>query len=510
MLGNFGKREERSISFQSLWGSGADLIGAPTQAGTRVDESNALKINAVFAAVLLISDTISTLPIDCFIRRDGDRYPFRPQPSWVLKPDVEMLRSEHYQQVLVSLLIDGNAFTRIYRDSRGDVANLVVLDPTRVEIRRSPVTRELYYIYNEDNSKPIAKDEMIHITEIRKAGSNRGVSRIGELKDNLGLAMALQSFAARFFGQGAVTAGVIETPANLTNEQAKNLVDGFSSRHSGFQKAHKIGVLSGGAKFNRTSVNPDEAQMLDSQKFAVEQIARIFRVPPHMLGITSAGAMSYNSVEQQNINFVQHTLRSYIAKIEEAYSQLLPNQAFLRFNIDGLLRGDFQTRMQGYSIGAQAGFLSINDIRKLEELRPVDGGDVYRVPLANVDVAAAALVETDRKVLMAQRLVTTGYDPVAVLEALGLPPIPHTGVPSVMLQGVAQIDPEAPQDVYDVQRSHEVNVSIPETVVNVPPAVINVEPPVINVEAPAQKATIRTVERDADGRIVNIIERVED
>jgi hypothetical protein len=190
--------------------------------------------------------------------------------------------------------------------------------------------------------------------------------------------------------------------------------------------------------------------MLDSRKLAIEEVARIFRVPPHMIGVTTPGAMSYASVEQNGINFVTHTLRPYIAKIEDAYSALLPDAAFIRFNVDGLLRGDFATRMNGYSIGSQAGFLSVNDIRRFEDLRPVEGGNVYRVPLANVDLAAAALVETDRKVLMAQRLVTTGFDPVAVLAALGLPAIEHTGLPSVMLQGIAQIDPENPESVYEV------------------------------------------------------------
>lgn len=450
MLGNLGREETRSISYQQIWGAGGDFIGT-TESGVQVDQSNSMKLNAFYACVLLISDTISTLPVDCYIRRDGDRFPFRPQPAWVQKPDVELLRSEHYQQALVSLLLDGNAFIRIFRDSNGDVANLVVLDPSRVEVKRMNETREIYYVINEDYARPIPKSEMLHITEIRKAGETRGVSRVSELRDNLGLAVALQNFASRFFAQGAITQGVIESPNNLTAEQAKSLADGYNLQHKGYQKAHKVGILSGGAIFKRTGVNPDEAQMLDSQKFAVEQIARIFRVPPHMIGITTAGSMSYNSVEQQNINFVQHTLRSYIAKLEEAYSQLLPQGAFLRFNIDGLLRGDFQTRMQGYSIGAQAGFLSTNDIRRLEDLRPVDGGDVYRVPLANVDLAAASLVETDKKVTMAQKLINSGFDPADVLVALALPPMAHTGLPTVQLQPISQIDPNNPESVYGVQ-----------------------------------------------------------
>jgi hypothetical protein len=209
-------------------------------------------------------------------------------------------------------------------------------------------------------------------------------------------------------------------------------------------------LLTGGAKFVRTGVNPDEAQMLDSRKLAIEEVARIFRVPPHMIGVTTPGAMSYASVEQNSINFVTHTLRPYIAKIEDAYSVLLPQGAFIRFNVDGLLRGDFATRMNGYSIGSQAGFLSVNDIRRFEDLRPVDGGDVYRVPLANVDLGAASLVETDKRVTMAQKLILSGFDPSGVLSALGLPSISHTGLPSTQLQAIAQIDPENPESVYGV------------------------------------------------------------
>jgi HK97 family phage portal protein len=443
------KQEDRAISFQSIWGAG-DSFAFTTEAGTNIDQITSMRINAFYACVLLISDTISTLPVDSFRRIDGNREPYRPQPSWVQRPDVDLLRTEHYQQVLISLLLDGNAFVRIYRDQTGQVANLVVIDPNRVKVTRTAVTRELIYIIDENNTYPVTTRDMLHMTEMRKAGELRGVSRVSELKDNLGLASALQSFASRFFGQGATTSGVIETPMGLNREQAKELVDGFDSRHKGFRKAHKTGILTGGAKFVRTGVNPDEAQMLDSQKFAVEQIARIFRVPPPMIGITSGG-MSYNSVEQQNINFVTHTLRPYIAKMEDAYSTLLPEGAFIRFNVDGLLRGDFATRMNGYSIGSQAGFLSVNDIRGFEDLLPVDGGDVYRVPLANVDLGAASLVETDKRVTMAQKLILSGFDPAGVLAALDLAPISHTGLPSTQLQAIAQIDPADPESVYGVK-----------------------------------------------------------
>ena len=451
MLNNlFNLGEQRAISFQSIWGAG-DSFAFTTESGANIDQNTSMRISAFYSCVLLISDTISTLPVDSFIRRDGNRVPYRPRPAWIQKPDIDLLRSEHYQQVLVSLLLDGNAYVRIFRDGRGDVANLVCLDPTRIQVSRNPATKKVEYIIDNYESGIVPASEMLHITEIRKPQALTGLSRVTELKDNLGLASALQSFAARFFGQGATTNGIIEYPGKLTLEQAKNLQSGFDNAHKGFKKAHKTGILDSGAKYVKTGVNPDEAQMLESQKFAIEQVARMFRIPPHMIGITTAGAMSYASVEQNNINFVVHTLRPYISKLEDAYSTLLPNEAFMKFNVDGLLRGDYTTRIQGYSIGLQSGFYSVNDVRRFEDLRPVDNGDTNRVPLANINLSSSDVVEQDKKVAMATRLVAVGFDPASVLSALGLPKMSHTGVPPAALQPVVGLDPLDPTSVYEVK-----------------------------------------------------------
>jgi len=150
------------------------------------------------------------------------------------------------------------------------------------------------------------------------------------------------------------------------------------------------------------------------------------------------------------IQFVQHTLRPYAEKIEWAYSRLLPVEAFIKFNFDGLLRGDFNSRITAYSVGLQSGFMSINDVRRIEDMSPVDGGDVYRVPLANVNLSAANLPEQEGKVSMAQKLIAVGFDPAEVLKSLGLPEVAHTGVPSTQLQAVNTIDPENPETVYGV------------------------------------------------------------
>ncbi len=440
----------RSISYQTLWGSGEDVI-IGTQSGTYVTPDTVFKVNAIYSAVSLIADTISTLPLDAYIRIDGERRPFRPRPAWVTKPDVDLVSKEpFYNAVIVSMLLDGNAFIRVYRDSEGKPLNLVVLNPTDVEVVRNGIGRVMYRVQSHDEL--LSSEQVLHIIDVLKPGQIRGVSRVEALKENFGLAIALESFAARYFGQGVTMAGHIEFPGNLSPEQAKDLSDAFSSRHGGFRKAHKVGVLSGGAKFVSDQVDNNAAQFIDSRRMAVEDVARAFNIPPHLLGLP--GTNTYSSVEQNNIAYTQMTLRPIVQKLEGAFSTLLSAEAggenaFIRFSMDGLLRGDSNSRFAAYSNGLQSGWLTVNDVRRLEDLTPIEGGDIARVPLANIAITDAGIVAEDKKVLMANRLVTAGYDPKEVLAALDLPAIKHTGVPSVMLQGVAQIDPEDPQGVYE-------------------------------------------------------------
>jgi len=251
-------------------------------------------------------------------------------------------------------------------------------------------------------------------------------------------------------------AGVIEFPGNLSAEQASELARGFDNRHKGWKRGHKTGVLSGGATFKPTQVDPEKSQAIEARRLAVEDVARIFNVPPHLLGLP--GTNSYASVEQNNLAWVTHGLRPIIQKIEDGFSPLLSRSpggadAFLKFNIDGLLRADIQSRMSAYSTGLQSGFLTINDVRRLEDLPPMDdaAANVVRVPLANVDLTESHVKAQRERVQMAQALVYSGYDPAEVLAALGLPEIAHTGLPSSQLQPISQIDPVDPESVYEVE-----------------------------------------------------------
>jgi HK97 family phage portal protein len=445
MLGNLF--EQRAVSFQTVWGAG-EPWGLQSEAGVNVTTKKSFEIVAFFSAVSLISDTISTLPCGAYLRIGATRRPLNPRPVWLDQPDVDLsTRAAFFQQVFSSLLVHGNSYTRVFRDSQGQVVNLVNLNPEKVEVERSKVGRKVYRY--EGEGKLLTSDEVIHIVDLILPGELKGLSRVETLKQSLGLNIALSDYAARFFGTGASTAGVIEFPGNLTSEQAKQLADGFDARHrNGSRRAHRTGVLSGGAKFVSTQLDPETSQALESRKFAVEEIARAFNVPLHLLGVP--GTASYASVEQNNLQFVSMTLRPLAEKVEAAFSRLLPGDAFIKFQFADLLRADLEARIRSYSVGAQAGFYSTNDIRRLEDMEPVEQGDQYRVPLANIALSDTDVITEEKRVAMVQQLVISGFSPAEALAAVGLPPIAHTGLPSTQLQQVAQIDPNAPETVYEV------------------------------------------------------------
>ena len=447
--------ENRAISFQTLWGSGGDFeLG--TRSATLINQETALQINAVFSAISLISNTVSTLPVDVYIRRDGDQRSFRPAPSWVQLPDIDFNdKSGFYSALVTSMLLDGNAFVRVYSNPRGEIVNLTVLNPVKVEIKRSMIGDVKYWIADEEVM--LSGDDVVHITDMVRPGHIRGISRVDALKENFGLAAALEEYAARFFGQGANPTGIIEFEGNLSADQAKNLADGFDSRHrNAGRRAHKTGVLSGGAKYKQTSIDPERSQALEARRMAVEDVARAFSIPSNFLNLP--GTNTYSSVEQNSLMFVKYCIRPIVEKIESCMSTLMTRYpggetAYIKFSLDALLRADFSTRNQGYSVGLQSGFYSVNDIRRFENLSRIDdpSADTVRVPLANINVDAADLSAQQVRVKMARDLVMVGYDPAQVLSAFDLPAISHSGIPSVQLQNLAQLDPNDPTSLYEAE-----------------------------------------------------------
>ena len=448
-----GSEESRAVTAASLFASGNEFPRR-TLAGVSITQDNSLRIAAAYAAVRLIADSVSMLPMDTYYRNNGERLPFRPKPAWVDFPDVDgRPRQSFLQQWLVSKLVSHAACVRIVRDAAGEVVGFSVLDPTRVEPKRDRAGAIYYSVDN--GAYTVAGGDMIYDAELIKPGDLKGTSRVDEMRETFGLSKALTDWSATFFGNGSHAAGIIEVPGEMTAEQAKGLQDAWETGHKGVRKAHRPGILSGGAKWQQTSVDPDKAQAIQAREFALEEVARIFRIPPAMLQSTKPGTMAYASREQDALQFVTFTLLPYITALESHLSRLLPGGAFVKFNVDGLLRASLQDRYAAYSQGIQAGFLSINDIRRLEDIRPVAGGDVNRVPLANVNLEAANVVEMDQRVSMAAKLINVGFDPASTLAALSLPSVTHTGLPSVQLQNAAQqaevnADPATPGNTQDV------------------------------------------------------------
>lgn len=440
----------RAISYQTIFETGDD-IAIGNLAGTNVTEKSVFQINAVYRAVSLIADTISTLPIDAYITRDGSKFSFRPKPQWLIQPDIAFPREAFFNQVIVSLLIDGNAFIRLFTNRSGEIVNMIVLNPQAVEVKRNGDGSLMFTVDGEN--RPLSQEDVLFIPDLIQPGAVRGLSRVKMMKEDFGLAIALRNFSATFFGTGTSMNGVIEFPGNLTGEQAKDLSEAFDARHRGWRRGHKTGVLTGGATFKSTQIDPEKSQAIEARRLAVEDVARAFGVPNHLMGIP--GTTSYASVEESNRQFISSTLRPIATKIESALTSLMPRYpggetAYVRFTFEALLRADLLSRAQAYSTGLQSGWLSVNDVRAWEDLRsiPLETADQPRVPLANVSIDESGIRAQGELVKMAQSLVQVGFQPGAVLQALGLPEIAHTGLPSVQLQGVAQVDPENPDAAY--------------------------------------------------------------
>lgn len=447
-----GGSEQRAISYQQLFASGQDVRRTNTVAGVQIDDDTSMKITTVFACVRLLSDTMSTLPRDVFVRRDGERRPFRPRPTWVNTPDPSdesFTWQSMVSETMTSLMLDGNAFVHVARLD-GEPAALRVLDPRSVAII-SPDTggAPIYRVTGGHQSADFTSDDMLHIPLIRMPGSRRGLSPIDTCSEALGTAAAAADFQGRYFSQGTSSTGVIEFSGDLTADQAKALSDHWAALHTGKQNAHSPMVLSGGASFKPLSMTADQMQLVALRTFSRSEVLSLFRVPGALVQDTQPGAMSYASVEQQVLSFEKHTIRPLAALLEESFSRLLPSGSFLKLSMEGLLRGDRKGRFEAYSIALNNGWLSANEVRRLEDMRPINepGADRFRMPLNLGDTESAGLSVLKARTEIAARLVTAGYEPNGAAEIAGLD-VTHTGVPPAALQQLQAIDPEDPTAIY--------------------------------------------------------------
>lgn len=534
----FAKRSNDSQWVEPLI-PGRPAFMAPS--GIDVTADSAIRMSTVYACVRLLGDTISSLPLGAYVRRGRNRISYAAvygsQPEWINRPNPETSRLEFFEQVIASLNLHGNAFILTVRDENDEVFELYCLNPDEVRIKRLRPNEPLVYEItirdvNEARTEILTSREILHIPMFRLPGSHYGLGPVSAARLTIGAAMAADTYAAAYFGNAANPGGVIEVPGELTQEQAQDIGRDWNITHTGPYRAGKIGILSGGAAFKPLTLNAADAQLLEARRFNVEDIARLFRVPVSLLGHPVSGAMSFASVEAQNLSFVQHSLRPLLERLEQSLSALLPeSDGFIKFNLDALLRGTTLERYEAYTKGLREGFLSLNDVRSVEDLSPIgEAGDQFRVPLQNIDAADAKDVGLNLRADIVSKLVQVGFDPEEVLKAVEMVPIAHTGVPSSQLQPISQIDPNDPSAAYDVReaRNNGTVVNIPEPVVNVAAPNVKVEPamvmlespevrvdaPTVNVEAPKVEVTNqidrrkvrKKVVRDEQGRIAEVIE----
>lgn len=405
-------------------------------AGVVVNSDTAIRMSTVYACVKLLSTTISSLPLGAYVRRGRVRLAYRnvykENPGWIEQPNPETNMLELTEQIIASMELDGNAFILTVRDNYGDVVELWVLNPKAVTITRPAKGGRLTYKVKIQGQRDqfLTSDDVLHIPLFKLPGELYGLSPIGAARLTIGSAIAAETYAASYYGNAANPGGSIEVPGTLDAAQIKDMADGWNLDHAGPYNAGKIGVLTNGATFKTLALNAQDAQLLETQAFGVEQIARLFGVPLFLIGHPIAGAMSYASVEATNLAFVQHSLRGLIEKLERAFSALLPEKdGFVKFNLDALLRGTTSERYENYTKGLHEGWLSINDIKAREDEAPIgDAGDVYRVPLQNIDIEDAGDVGLDLRAKILATLVQSGFDPEASAKAAGFDPIKHTGI----------------------------------------------------------------------------------
>ena len=423
-----GSQDQRSLNLQNLTPLAFDKV--PFMGLREVDSKAAMGLTAAYASIRLLADVISSFPIDAYRRELGVRKPFRVngvKPSWMTTPipdEPTYTINQLVSEIVVSLFVDGNAFLYAPRDERGVVLEVRVLDPRSVDVYREG--REVFYrIYQKDRSNPLVygQDTILHIPLITLPGELRGINPIAQLRNTLSLGLTLEDYASHFFRTGSTPTGIIEVPTEMTKEQAESLKSGWARHHSG-SNIHTPGVLTGGATFKPLAFRPEDAQLLASRQFTVEEIARIFRVPVNLIQSTVAGAVSYASVEQTNLAFTQYTLRPLVEMIERPLSTLiLVPDAFVKFTMDSLLRGTTKDRFETYRIGLQEGWLSVNDIRRFEDLSPIESGDSYRMPLNEADAGIASL---SQRVNIVTSLTNAGFDPEEAAAIVGVD-ISHTG-----------------------------------------------------------------------------------
>jgi HK97 family phage portal protein len=366
-----------------------------TSAGKPVNEQTAMQMTAVYSCVRILSETLAGLPLHVFrYNASGGKEKDLKHPLYKLlhdEPNPEMTSFAFRETLMSHLLLWGNAYAQIIRNARGEVVALYPLMPNKMMVDRDKSGR-LFYMYQRSREDApslgtesqvyLSPSEVLHIPGLGFDGLV-GYSPIAMAKNAVGLAIATEEYGAKFFANGAAPGGVLEHPGTI--KDPLKIKESWNAAYQGSTNAHRVAVLEEGMKYQSIGISPEQAQFLETRKFQINEIARIFRVPPHMLADLEKS--SFSNIEQQSLEFVKYTLDPWVVRWEQSMSRALLMESekpklFIRFNVDGLLRGDYVSRMSGYATARQNGWMSTNDIRELENLDRIPselGGDLYLI-----------------------------------------------------------------------------------------------------------------------------------
>lgn len=408
----FGFGQARDKPVDKAADAGYSFLFGRTTSGKPVNERTAMQTTAVYACVRILAEAVASLPLHVYeYQDDGGKKLVHDHPLYYLlhdEPNPEMTSFVFRETLMSHLLIWGNAYAQIIRDGAGRVLGLYPLLPDKMDVQRDD-RGNIYYVYSRNSDEnPMFKEygdirlkaeEVLHIPGLGFDGLI-GYSPIAMAKNAVGMTLACEEYGASFFENGANPGGVLEHPGVL--KDPSKVRESWNSVYRGVNNAHKIAVLEEGMKYQQIGIPPEEAQFLETRKFQINEIARLYRIPPHMIG--DLDKSSFSNIEQQSLEFVKYTLDPWVIRWEQSLqrSLLLPGEKgkyFIKLNVDGLLRGDYQSRMNGYAVGRQNGWFSANDIREMENMNPIpdeQGGNLYLINGAMTKLEdAGAFAKTD-------------------------------------------------------------------------------------------------------------------
>ena len=343
------------------------------------DTDKALTLTAVWCAIRLLAESVSSLPISVYTKqKNGDKLEDTKSPIYKLvkfKPNYYQNKITFFEFIMLSICTEGNSYVQIVRNNSGTPVQLICLDPSNVTV----VVNNNELFYQVDGGAVLDSSDMLHFKTITDDGVT-GLSPIDQCAKALNWGVSLETFGETFFSNGAKPSSILQTDRALSDTALQRLKSSFNNNYAKLKNSNSTIVLEEGLTFKPISISPEQAQFLSSRQFSIEEVARIFNVPPHMLKDLSKS--SFNNIEMQSQEFVTYTLMPYITRIEQEMNLKLfrtneLGKTFVEFNVNGLLRGDVKSRTEAYKTAITNGYMSINEVRQKENMNSIEGGDKH-------------------------------------------------------------------------------------------------------------------------------------